>query len=118
MMALTRLARPFSVLACLLVAGCDGSPSASDIQRAYEAQIEGIKSSAAQAGGNGQMARDAAAAFLPKVKSLKKIGCAADGTDAYRCDIEVTASVGSGPEQTSAAKVRVVKGSSGWMLTR
>ena len=108
---------PISVLACILLAGCDGSPSASDIQGAYETQISGIKSAAAQAGGNTQMANDAAGAFLPKIKSVKKIGCTADGTDAYRCDIEVTASVGSGPEQTSAAKVRIVKGSIGWMLT-
>jgi len=112
------LARSISVFACVLLAGCDGSPSASDIQGAYEAQLSGIKSAAAQAGGNSQMASDAAGAFLPKIKSVKKIGCSADGSDAYRCDIEVIASVGSGPEQTSAAKVRLVKGSSGWMLSR
>jgi len=117
-LALTRLARPFSVLACLLLAACDGSPSASDIQSAYEAQIEGIKAAAAQAGGNSQMVKDAAGAFLPRVKSVKKVSCTADGKDAYRCDVEVTATVGSGPEQTSAANLRIVKGSNGWMLTR
>lgn len=53
------------------------------------------------------------------VLSVKKIGCKEDGSNAYRCDVEVDQNVkasnfGPGGRKTDTTNIRFVKASDGW----
>ncbi|MBF0305464.1 MAG: hypothetical protein HQL41_07435 [Alphaproteobacteria bacterium] len=109
-----------TLAACALLAGCDGSPSDADIKTAIQNDVQAAERQAFAMIGDDPLAKQAAAALLPKFHDAKKLGCSKDagGGEAYVCDIEVTVSIGGGQPQTNAAKVRFVKGSNGWTFTK
>lgn len=96
-----------SALAALLVA-CSGAPSEGDIRGALERQQK------AETEAMPGMLKG----MLPKVEltDVKKLGCEAAGEKAYRCDVEVTVKA-MGRVATNSTRMRLVKGSEGWMVS-
>lgn len=93
---------------CALLAACE--PSESDIRSAVERQAASEAQAMKQMLGG--MAPPA-----PTLKSIKKIGCKEDGSNAYKCDIEILATLG-GQEKKGIISGRLVKGSDGWAMAK
>lgn len=94
--------------ACALLAACE--PSERDVKTAIEKKTS--EESAAMKAMLGKMAPP-----LPELKSIKKIGCKADGDNAYKCDVEVLAAL-AGEEKKGIISTRMVKGSDGWVISK
>ena len=52
-----------------------------------------------------------------KIKSIKKLSCKPDGSNAHICDVEVISTNNITGEDTTIEKFRFVKGSKGWAVT-
>lgn len=100
------------VLIASALTACGGAPSESDIKTALTKAVDDQNKMAAQFG-SAEMAK------LMKVeyKSVKKIGCNADGDKAYKCDIEVEVKTAMG-EQKTTGPMRFIKSSDGWVATK
>lgn len=94
--------------ACALLAACE--PSDREVRSAVE-KAHSEESSAMKAM-LGKMAPP-----MPTLKSVKKIGCKADGDNAYKCDVEIMAAL-SGEEKKGVISTRFVKGSDGWTISK
>lgn len=94
--------------ACALLAACE--PSDGDIKSAIDKQLAAEHRDMQQLMGETATAPRA-------VKEVKKIGCKEDGTNAYKCDLEVViaSANGSGVQKVSRP-ARFVKGSEGWTM--
>ena len=53
----------------------------------------------------------------PTIESVKKLGCKADGDNAYVCDIELTIDA-EGKKNAKSIPMRLVKTSSGWQASK
>lgn len=102
---------------CLLITAiavtltaCGGAPSDGDIKDALQKQTDQTLKKM------GSLAKMAGVADT-KIQDVEKIGCDADGDNAYRCDIKVTVTV-SGREVTETSRPRFVKTSNGWVASR
>lgn len=94
------------MFSCLLLAGCGGAPSESEIKATVEKQqAQDLKNAGPVAD------------LLPTVKVLKKVGCKEDGEKAYKCDLEVEVTQ-LNKTQTTVAPLRFVKTSDGWMISK
>ncbi len=100
--------------ACMLTA-CSSEPSDADIRRAVERQVGAQNASMEQLLGKG--ITQAARTFTGEVKGARKIGCQADGDQAYVCDVELEIEH-LGTLAKEPARYRFVKGSEGWMVSR
>lgn len=103
-----------SASALLALSACGGAPSDGDIQSAFEKQTK------IQAEAWNKMDKQFADAMrnaTPEIRSTKKIGCKEDGEKAYRCDVEIEASL-RGDTSKRIVPVRLVKGSDGWMASK
>ncbi len=96
----------------LLLVGCSGEPSAGDIRRAMEQQLERA--------GNDPFGRlvagtadDDQGKFM-EIHELHKIGCTPDGERAYACDVEAEMSL-MGMRDKTATRIRLVRGKDGWI---
>jgi hypothetical protein len=95
-----------ALIPSVFLAACGGSPSESDVRAALSKQIEEGRVQAEQIMGKGAFLDHQVAEAKKKVATTKLIGCKSDGEKAYVCDIETDA---------SASRVRMVKGSDGWI---
>lgn len=105
-----------AALAVLLLAACSGEPSEPEIQAAFdrrgEQQAQALKSMLGT-----QLGTVAGKLFgEPQVRNVRKIGCKADGEQAYRCDLEFEVQA-MGQDTKQVAAMRFVKASEGWVLT-
>lgn len=109
---------PMWAIAAVLLSGCSGEPSNSDVKTLVERELKPmLEMQAAMMKGASALSGRAVPSSPPEVKDVKKVGCKQDGESAYRCDIEIT--VASGAEKKSQiSPMRFVKGSSGWQLTK
>jgi hypothetical protein len=89
---------------------CGGAPSESDIKDALQKQTDQALKKM------GSLAKMAGVDDT-KIQDVEKIGCDADGDNAYRCDVKVTVTV-SGREATETSRPRFVKTSNGWVASR
>lgn len=105
----------FATGALLLLAACGGEPSEADIKTAFEKQTSANAKAMEQMGG--KQAAGMIKGLLPEVKSIKKIGCKADGENAYKCDVEMEVTQ-MGTTNKGIAPIRFVKGSDGWMASK
>lgn len=96
-----------SVLVCLSLAACSGSPSESDVRAAVSQQMQEQQKAQVAALGQSTFLDQQFAQQKKALDSLKLIGCKSDGEKAYNCDIEVGGKAISG---------RFVKGSNGWIV--
>lgn len=111
----SRLAPVCAVLATLLLGACSGEPSEPDIQAAFQRRSE-QQSRALESMLGTQVASVAGQLFgEPEVRKARKIGCKADGDQAYHCDVELEVQV-RGQARTQIRQVRFVKGSEGWVI--
>ncbi len=105
----------FLALAAAALSGCSGEPSSSDIEKLVETEIKPAAELQAQ-----MMTRaigGTAAHFKPKLSDVNKIGCKADGEAAYACDVELVIETAEG-DKSKIVPMRLVKGSSGWVLSQ
>lgn len=105
----------FATGALLLLSACGGEPSEADIKSVFEKQTAADAKAMEQIGGKGAAVR--MKGLMPEVKSIKKIGCKADGENAYKCDVEMEVTQ-MGTTNKGIAPVRFVKGSDGWMASK
>lgn len=105
----------FATGALLLLAACGGEPSEADIKSVFEKQIAAEAKTMEQIGGKGTA--DRMKGLMGEVKIIKKIGCKADGENAYKCDVEMEVTR-MGNTNKGIAPVRFVKGSDGWMASK
>lgn len=98
-----------------LLTACSGEPSDSDIKNAVTRQMQAEADAVKKFGGSqaAGMMKD----MMPDIKSVKKIGCKADGDKAYKCDVELEVTQ-MGNTNKGVAPMRFVKGSDGWMAAR
>jgi hypothetical protein len=91
------------LLTAMALSACSSEPSESEMGTALEAQFK----------------IDAPVMKLTGIeyKSMKKIGCKEDGEKAFRCDVELKMGV-AGADKMSPAKMRFVKTSEGWRVTK
>lgn len=97
-----------AALSAAVLAACSGAPSEGDIRSALERQQ--------QAEAAATPARMKAVVPQVEITGLKKLGCESAGEKAWRCDVEVTVQA-MGRVVTSATKLRLVRGSEGWMVS-
>jgi hypothetical protein len=98
-----------------LLTACGGAPSESDMQTAIDKQMQ-VEMTAAKnfmGGAGASMAEK----LMPKIESIKKIGCNDDGENAYRCDLELEVTQ-NGMTNKAPVKMRFVKGSDGWIASK
>ncbi|MGF6242782.1 MULTISPECIES: hypothetical protein [Paraburkholderia] len=103
-----RAATVGTICVSVLLSACSGSPSEGDVRAALQKQVEAGRAQAEQLMGK--------SAFLDKqidqqkqaVDGIKLIGCKNDGDKAYVCDLE---------SNGGASRVRMLKGSDGWIAS-
>lgn len=106
-----RIIRCVLALSCTVaLTACGGAPSEGDIKDALQKQTDQTLKKM------GSLAKMAGVADT-KIQDVEKIGCDADGDNAYRCDVKVTVKV-SGREATETSRPRFVKTSNGWVASR
>lgn len=102
---------------CLTLAACGNSePSEGDIKNLFDKEIaENYKRWSTQGDAGKSFAK-----LLPKIEKVRKLGCVQDqgGAVAFKCDVEVTQSIGDAAPQTRVANLRFVKGTDGWSAER
>lgn len=101
-----------SVAALLMLSGCGGEPSASDIEKAVRAQVE-MESE--------QMKKASMGLFDMKAElhSVQKVGCvAAAESTGFNCDVEMDVSNPLVGRNKGVTKIRFVKGSDGWQVAQ
>jgi hypothetical protein len=108
------------ILATLSLGACGGGePSESDIQAALQAQINQALDAAMGAAGNSPEAREMAAAMIPSIKSVKKLGCKEDSQKSgFNCDLQIVTTTKMGGDQTGTSSGRFVKGDKGWIVAQ
>lgn len=106
-------------LATALLTGCSSEPSSSEIKALVDRELKPVverqarmMSNAANefGGGNNSVSN-------PTMTDARKLDCKADGEHAYVCDVEIVMDTGS-EEKSRVIPLRLVKGSSGWVLTQ
>ncbi len=103
-------------LSLTLLAACSNGPSERDIRGAMDRDnAERMKNMTALLGERGAAVAEQLMGKAA-IKSVKKIGCAEDGGNAWRCDVEYEITQGDAT-QTRLGKVRLVRASSGWMIS-
>lgn len=109
----TRLATTAALASALLLAACGSAPSEDDMRAAMDRQMQ------AQVEGAGKLFGHTGAGLMkdmmPEVQSLKKVGCKADGDNAYLCDVELGVKQ-LGITHQSLVQLRFVKASQGWTV--
>ncbi len=93
----------------LLLTACSGEPSSGDIEKVLQSGFAQF---------NTQMAAFAGRGAKVEVHSIKKLGCKADGANAYVCDVEVDVTNPMTGRSKTVAPLRLVKGSDGWVQSR
>lgn len=93
----------------LILTACGGGPSEGDMLAAIAKESSGLAKAAGRP--------DDGAGMIPKLNSVKKIGCKEDGDNAYKCDVELEVTR-MGQTGKAITSVRFVKGSDGWGVTR
>ncbi|NIF52612.1 hypothetical protein [Burkholderia sp. Ax-1724] len=89
-----------------LLSACSGSPSEDDVRAALEKQVDVGRQQAEQIAGKNSFVDQQVAEQKKAVADVKLIGCKADGDKAYVCDIQ---------GKVGAARIRMLKGSDGWL---
>lgn len=92
-------------LIAMTLVGCSGEPSSSDIDKAFRVQMEQFNK---LVGGFGKT----------ELNEVKKIGCTASPeASGFVCDVEIDSTVMK--QRTKVVqKMRLVKGSDGWVITQ
>ena len=91
----------------LLLSACSGEPSEGDMRAAVEKEVVEANKATAMLGAD----------MKTKLHSFKKVGCKADGDNAYRCDVEMDMEAPLVGRKKVVAPMRFVKGSDGWVAT-
>lgn len=89
-----------------LLSACGGSPSEGDVRAALAKQVDVRRQQAEQFAGKNSFIDQQFAEQQKAFSEVKLIGCKFDGEKAYVCDIQGKA---------GAARVRMLKGSDGWL---
>lgn len=94
-------------LIAMTLVGCSGEPSSSDIDKAFRVQLDQFNKLVGGLGGK-----------TTELNEVKKIGCTASPeASGYVCDVEID-STAMGHRAKGVQKMRLVKGSDGWVITR
>lgn len=114
--------RHFPILvasAALVLSACSGGePSESAITDLLRKTYESEAGAMASLIGNDAYSQRLLRSMAVKVNDVRKIGCSADGENAYRCDVEVTMSRGENSRpRTEVSRIRLVAASDGWRLS-
>ncbi len=113
----------FKILAASILAiplsACSGEPTETDIANAISSGQDASSKQALAFAGDNQMTRDMLKKMQPVVSDVRKLGCKSEGSNGYLCNVEFKVSGGimSQNPQTTAAPIRLVKGSDGWLIT-
>lgn len=99
----------------LAITACSSEPSDSDIKTAVGNQMKAEAKAMAEM--LGSRAGREEEELLKNIKNMKKIGCKADGDNAYKCDVELEVTR-SGTTNKGVIPMRFVKGSDGWMASK
>lgn len=121
--------KPFTVSIlsmCVLLTGCGGEPSASDISKAVG---ESFKNDSSILSGDKLIGVMVNAAGVEDVKlnSVDKIGCEPSGKNAYLCEVSIEYTIssksgsiadllGAGGQKRTINKYRLVSTSKGWIV--
>lgn len=101
------------VLATLFLVGC-GEPSSSDIKTAINASLEQSKAQAAKMGGG--LAGNMMDKMFPTIGEVNKIGCTEANPSGYNCDVEIETTSKMAGHKIQTSKLRLIKGSDGWVI--
>lgn len=106
-----RFDAPTVIVAGLLLAGCSGRPSESDIQKAYSESLNASLALFAAFGGR------EAAAPATSVKSVDSHGCErANGKPGYICTFNLEIELPTGQLMNAQETSRFVRGDRGWVV--
>jgi hypothetical protein len=102
------------MLVSMVLVACSGEPSNGDIKEivskeikpAMEMQWKAMNSFGQTMGGGGK-------STPPTLEDVKKVGCKADGGNAYKCDVELVVA-NDGKKDSKILPIRFVKTSTGW----
>lgn len=95
----------------LFIVGCSGEPSESDIAQAVERSFESANQQVRQFGNHPNL--------RSQVHSVKKLGCEATAQgNAFLCDVETDVTVPLLGRTKNTGRVRMVKGSDGWVMMK
>jgi hypothetical protein len=98
----------------LALAACSGEPSNSDIKEIVNKEIKPVMEMQWKMMGNVSAALGGGQkSSPPTLDDIKKVGCKADGENAYRCDVELVVLAGD-KKDSKVVPLRFVKTSSGW----
>ncbi len=102
----------FVSLNAVLLTGCSGEPSGSDIRKA-------VQTNAVQGAANmEQMSRGSSRNFMPQVHEVRKLGCKQENQAAWLCDVELDMTSPQGVRGRTPVSLRFVSGSDGWSVSR
>lgn len=101
----------FTFLILSAVSGCSKGPSENDIQNMLNKEMANVAETAKLFAGRVDKS------MLPEMKVIKKIGCTADGENAYKCDVQVEQTQ-FGNKSEGIANLRFVQGKDGWLLVK
>jgi hypothetical protein len=108
-----------TVAATVLLAACSGQPTQGQIASALEAEISASNQQMSGMLGSNAHAQQVAARMRMSISDVKRLGCTADGTNAYRCDVQFTAAGGFNAQPaTTTASFRFIRNGSDWIVTQ
>lgn len=100
------------VLSTLVLAGCSGAPSDSDIEQAMRAEHAKMVSVMAGVVGEAQAKKQSG-----EIHSVTKNNCAEEG-NVYICEISIDVEAPFVGRKTQDARVKMMKGDNGWIMTK
>jgi len=114
MLFISKPVKIVAALASVLALCACGEPSEGDIKEIVNKEIKPVlemqwktMNNFSAVLGGGQKASP------PTLDDIKKVGCKADGENAYRCDVELVVLTGD-KKDSKVVPMRLIKTSSGW----
>ena len=92
----------------LALSACSGSPTEGELRAAVESKMKADSAAMELRIGKQGMPPK------PELRSVRKIGCKADGDNAYRCEVELELNQGGTLAKWSAS-MRFLKNDNGWV---
>lgn len=102
----------FALPLLAVLAACSSGPSDGDIEKAVKKNIDMANEQVKKMTG-----MEVPANMRTELRSVKNLGCADGGGNAYNCDVEIEIKSIAGVIK-QPTKLRMVKGSDGWAVSQ
>jgi len=104
------------VLLGMTLTGCSGEPTEAELKKVLQSEMDGANELAQT-----MLGKEAGAEVATTIHALDKLSCKqseVDGTQEYRCKVEMDITYPPAKRQKRKASIRMVKEDNGWMIVK